>query len=408
MNMIFALPVDRIVLIKTFLYLIFVFISAYFASIETALLRFSAKKFVVDEKLKFYITFWENNPALILSCILIGTNLSCEGIGVLSNSLGINIIFSTFLLLIFGEILPKIYALTHSEKILKFGLKILLYFSKIIQPVANFFVGFSSYILSFFIGEKANEQPFLSSEELKEVISYDENVSKEEQTMYANVIELADKRIYEIMVPKEDIVAINQDSSIEEIIESLSKTKFSRVPVYKGNIDNIVGIVYTKDVTVAIQNKNLLLLNDIIREPYFVINTAKVVDILKQFRQGRHHLAIVVDEYGATVGLVTIEDIIEEIFGEIYDEYDVKEEKIFKLAQDTYIISGDETLKNVNEILNTNFVDEEVVTFSGYIITRLGYVPQKGFKINLENLEVEIIDSTNKVINKIKVRVLNK
>jgi CBS domain containing-hemolysin-like protein len=406
--MIFALPVDRIVLIKTFLYLIFVFISAYFASIETALLRFSAKKFVVDEKLKFYITFWENNPALILSCILIGTNLSCEGIGVLSNSLGINIIFSTFLLLIFGEILPKIYALTHSEKILKFGLKILLYFSKIIQPVANFFVGFSSYILSFFIGEKANEQPFLSSEELKEVISYDENVSKEEQTMYANVIELADKRIYEIMVPKEDIVAINQDSSIEEIIESLSKTKFSRVPVYKGNIDNIVGIVYTKDVTVAIQNKNLLLLNDIIREPYFVINTAKVVDILKQFRQGRHHLAIVVDEYGATVGLVTIEDIIEEIFGEIYDEYDVKEEKIFKLAQDTYIISGDETLKNVNEILNTNFVDEEVVTFSGYIITRLGYVPQKGFKINLENLEVEIIDSTNKVINKIKVRVLNK
>lgn len=408
MNMIFALPVDRIVLIKTFLYLIFVFISAYFASIETALLRFSAKKFVVDEKLKFYITFWENNPALILSCILIGTNLSCEGIGVLSNSLGINIIFSTFLLLIFGEILPKIYALTHSEKILKFGLKMLLYFSKIIQPVANFFVGFSSYILSFFIGEKANEQPFLSSEELKEVISYDENVSKEEQTMYSNVIELADKRIYEIMVPKEDIVAINQDSSIEEIIESLSKTKFSRVPVYKGNIDNIVGIVYTKDVTVAIQNKNLLLLSDIIREPYFVINTAKVVDILKQFRQGRHHLAIVVDEYGATVGLVTIEDIIEEIFGEIYDEYDVKEEKIFKLSQDTYIISGDETLKNVNEILNTNFVDEEVVTFSGYIITRLGYVPQKGFKINLENLEVEIIDSTNKVINKIKVRVLNK
>ena len=382
--------------------------NAFFASMETALVRYSAKKILIQDKIKMYINVWETSPSLILGCTLLGTNLACGGIGVLSNSLEINVIFSTILLLVFGEVLPKIFALTNSEKMLNFGIKKLVQFSRIIHPLADFFVGFSSYILSFFIGEKSKEDPFLSSEELKEVISYDENVSKEEQTMYSNVIELADKRIYEIMIPKEDIVAIKHNASIEEVIENLSNTKFSRVPVYKDNIDNIVGIVYTKDITVAIQNKSLLLLNDIVREPYFVINTAKVVDILKQFKQGHQHLAIVVDEYGATVGLVTIEDIIEEIFGEIYDEYDIKEEKILKITEDTFVIAGDETIKNVNKMLGTNFVDDEVVTFSGYLVTRLGFVPQKGFKINLENLEVEIINSSSKVIYEMKIKKSDK
>ncbi|MFQ3675893.1 MAG: hemolysin family protein, partial [Endomicrobiia bacterium] len=376
----------------------------FFAGMETALIRYSARKILIKDKIKMYINIWETSPSLILGCILIGTNLACGGIGVLSYSLGVNVIISTILLLIFGEILPKIFALTNAEKMLNLGIKKLVQFSRLIHPLADFLSGFSSYILSFFIGEKSKEDPFLSSEELKEVITYDENVSKEEQEMYSNVIELADKRIYEIMIPKEDIVAIRHDASIEEVIESLSKTKFSRVPVYKENIDNIIGIIYTKDITVAMQNKNLLLLDDIIREPSFVINTAKVVDILKQFKQGHQHLAIVVDEYGATVGLVTIEDIIEEIFGEIYDEYDIKEEKILKITDDTFIIAGDETIKNVNEILGTNFVEDEVVTFSGYLVTRLGYVPQKGFKINLENLEVEVINSSSKVIYEMKVK----
>ncbi len=403
MNMILGQSANNIIItIKVIIYFIFVIILAYFAGIETALLRYSAKRKFINDKIKGYIEIWEKNPALILATILVGTNFACAGVGVLSNSLNINIIISTLVLLIFGEILPKMISFSNSDKILNFGIKRLVLFSKTIIPLTNFLVSFSSFILSFFIGEKSKEDPFLSSEELKELIKQDENVSQEEQKMFANVIELADKRIYEIMVPKEDIVAINSNASIEEIIEKLSNTKFSRVPVFRGSIDNIIGIVYTKDITVAMQNKSLLLLDDIIRPPYFVINTAKVVDILKQFKQGKNHLAVVVDEYGATMGIVTIEDIIEEIFGEIYDEYDVKEEKIIRLNVQDYIVMGDESLKKINDFFGSRFNDDEVVTLSGYIITKLGRMPVVGEKIILENLEIEILDTTNKVIKRVK------
>ncbi len=395
-----------IFIIKVVLYIFFVLVSGYFAGIETALLRFSASQLGLDNKVKKYITIWETNPAMLLSSILIGTNLACVGIGVLSESLNINIIYSTLLLLVMGEILPKIYSLSKPADILNFGLDKLVWFSSVVQPISNFLVNISLYITSIILAEKPYESPFLTAKELEELIKSDETVTKDEQNIYTNVISLADKRVYEIMVPKEDIVAVDYSSAMEQIIQQLSNTKYSRIPVFKDTLDNIVGVIYTKDITVAIQNKELIVIDDIIRPPYFVINTAKVIDILKQFKQGKHHLAIVIDEYGATVGLVTIEDIIEEIFGEIYDEYDIREEKVTYIGDNTFIILGDETLKNLSEFLNIDFEPTEVATLSGYIITQLGYVPKRGERIYLKNMQLEIIDADNKVIKKIKLKVI--
>jgi CBS domain containing-hemolysin-like protein len=405
MNTIYAqvLDINIEVIIKIVLYTCFVFISAFFAAIETALLKYTALKFEVKEQIKKYISVWEENPEVILGTILIGTNLACIGIGVLNTSLGLWIGWSIIILLVLGEILPKVYALTSPSFIINYGIKWLVKFSKIVSPVTNFLVNLSMYFTSIFLRIE-KETPFFTKKDIQEIVYKEESISGEEKQLYYNIIELADKRIFDIMVPKENIVAVDISWGLEEIINKLSNTKFSRIPVYKDNIDNIIGIIYTKDLVLAIQNKELLILDDFLREAYFVVNTAHVIDVLKQFKQGRHHMAIVVDEYGSTVGIVTIEDIIEELVGEIYDEYDIKEQKLKKIGVDTIIVSGDESIKSIEESLGIKLEDEGVATINGYVVTKLGIVPEIGDKFVINNLEIEILDRTKRFIKKLRIK----
>ncbi|MCX7956506.1 MAG: hemolysin family protein, partial [Endomicrobia bacterium] len=357
MNMILnqlIVEADKILyIVKIILYIFLVFICAFFASIETSLLKYTGNKFKIKNNLLSYITLWEDKPEDILSTILIGTNLACIGVGVISNSIGLWIGFSIIILLVLGEIFPKVFALLYPQLVLNLGFKKLILFSKIVSPFAKFFAGISIYFTKIFLGIE-QENPFLTKRELKKIIS-DEVIDVDEKFIYSNIIELADKKVYNVMIPKEDIVAVDASWSFEGIIEKLSNTKFSRVPVYKENIDNIIGIVYTKDLIIAMQNKEIFVLEDLLRKPFFVVSTTKVIDLLRKFKEGQYHMAIVVDEYGATVGLVTIEDIIEELVGEIYDEYDVREQKIYLLDKNTAVLSGDENIKEVDEKLNLNF-----------------------------------------------------
>ncbi len=407
MNMILGLQTDNIiVIIKIFIYIFFLISAGFFASIETALLKYSAKKFEIkNENIIKYISLWETKPEIVLGTILFGTNLICIGIGVLTKSLGIWIGFSTLLLLVIGEILPKVFALNHPQKVINYFIKELFFFSKFLYPISKFLVNISMYFINIFLGEK-QESFFVSAEEIKQLVYSINNTSKEEKILYSNMLELTDKRVYDVMVPKEEIVAVDGSASLDEIIEKLNNVKYSRIPVYRRNIDNIIGIIYTKDIILAMQNKEILLLEDFLREPYFVINTAKVIDVLKKFKQGQHHMGIVVDEYGSTVGLVTIEDIIEEIVGEIYDEYDIKEEKIKFVNNNIIVVNGDESIKNIAEIFDINFEDEGVVTIGGYIMTKLGYIPSVSEKFEINNLKIEILDATDKVIKKVRLEKL--
>lgn len=408
MNMISDFQINSIILIiKILIYIIFLISSAFFAGIETALLKYSAKKFELEnEYLKKYISLWETNPEIILGTILAGTNLVCIGIGVLTKSLDIWIGYSTLLLLIVGEMLPKIFALNNPQKVISLSIKKLFFLSKFMYPISKFLVHISMYFTNIFLGEK-KENIFISAEELRQLVYSVNDATQEEKIIYSNMLELTDKRIYDVMIPKENIVGVDGNLTLEEIIEKLNNVKYSRIPVYKGNIDNIIGIIYTKDIILAMQNKEILVLEDLLREPYFVINTAKVIDVLKKFKQGQHHMAIVVDEYGATVGLVTIEDIIEEIVGEIYDEYDIKEKKIQFINKNVLIVDGDESIKNIAEILNIQFEDEEVVTIGGYIATKLGYIPNIEEEFEIHNLKVKVLNSTDKVIKRIKIEKKN-
>jgi len=403
MNMMLELQIDKVIFFaKIIIYIFFIILSGIFAGIETALLKYSAKRLKVKEKLLPYVSMWEKNPEVILGAILIGTNLACVGVGVLSESLGILIGYSTILLLLIGELLPKIFALLNPLKFINLGIKKLFLFSKIVYPLSKFLVNISLYFTGLFLGNQ-QESPFLTADEVKDLIYQDNDITKDEKIIYSNILEIADKRVYDVMIPKEEIVAVDGTLPLEEIIEKLSSVKYSRIPVYKNNLDNIIGIVYMKDLILAMQNKEIIVLEDLLREPYFVIDTAKIIDVLKNFKQGKYHMAIVVDEYGSTVGLVTIEDIIEEIVGEIYDEYDIREEKIKFIDKNILIVSGDESIKNVAEVLGKKFDDEEVATIGGYVVTKLGYIPDIGQKIKINDLNIEILDATDKVIKKMKI-----
>jgi CBS domain containing-hemolysin-like protein len=397
------LQIDKVIFFtKIIIYTFFIILSGIFAGIETALLKYSAKRLKVKEKLLPYVSMWEKNPEVILGAILIGTNLACVGVGVLSESLGIWIGYSTILLLLIGELLPKVFALLNPLKFINLGIKKLFLFSKIVYPLSKFLVNISLYFTGLFLGNQ-QESPFLTADEVKDLIYQDNDITKDEKIIYSNILEIADKRVYDVMIPKEEIVAVDGTLPLEEIIERLSSVKYSRIPVYKNNLDNIIGIVYMKDLILAMQNKEIIVLEDLLREPYFVIDTAKIIDVLKNFKQGKYHMAIVVDEYGSTVGLVTIEDIIEEIVGEIYDEYDIREEKIKFIDKNILIVSGDESIKNVAEVLGKKFDDEEVATIGGYVVTKLGYIPDIGQKIKINDLDIEILDATDKVIKKMKI-----
>jgi len=403
MNMMLELQIDKVIFFaKIIIYIFFIISSGIFAGIETALLKYSAKRLKVKEKLLPYVSMWEKNPEVILGAILIGTNLACVGVGVLSESLGIWIGYSTILLLLIGELLPKIFALLNPLKFINLGIKKLFLFSKIVYPLSKFLVNISLYFTGLFLGNQ-QESPFLTADEVKDLIYQDNDITKDEKIIYSNILEIADKRVYDVMIPKEEIVAVDGTLPLEEIIERLSSVKYSRIPVYKNNLDNIIGIVYMKDLILAMQNKEIIVLEDLLREPYFVIDTAKIIDVLKNFKQGKYHMAIVVDEYGSTVGLVTIEDIIEEIVGEIYDEYDIREEKIKFIDKNILIVSGDESIKNVAEVSGKKFDDEEVATIGGYVVTKLGYIPDIGQKIKINDLDIEILDATDKVIKKMKI-----
>ncbi|MCX7957039.1 MAG: hemolysin family protein [Endomicrobia bacterium] len=396
-----------LVLVKIFLYATLVLMSAFFAGIETALLKYTANKVKIKDSLLSKIILWKKSPERILSTILIGTNLACIGIGVLSSSLNIWVGYSVLILLVFGEMLPKIFALSNPQKFINLGFNLLISFGNFISFFVKVLSDMSIYVSKILFGVE-NETPFITKQDLKKIINYEEGLDKEEKFLYNNIIELADKKIYEIMLPKEKIFAIDFNWTLDEIIDKLRNVKFSRVPVFKDNIDNIVGIIYTKDLILAMQNREILLLDDLIRKAYYVVQSTRVIDVLRKFKEGQYHMAIVVDEYGSTVGLVTIEDIIEEVVGEVYDEYDVEEKKIVFLDNNILIVNGSENLKTIITKLEISLSEVEgVVTIGGYVATKLGYIPQVGEKVVLDNIEIEILESTDKMIKKLKISKLN-
>ncbi|MEO0089408.1 MAG: hemolysin family protein [candidate division WOR-3 bacterium] len=318
-------------------------------------------------------------------------------------------IVSTSIIFLFGEILPKIYA-THFP--LKFSNFPLSYFKK----VSSFFTPFFQYFQKIFIFRfLPKSEPFPNKEELKTLINFgieNKELTKEEGEIIYNLIELEERRVNEIMTPRNKIFALNKELSIKEAIEKIKENPKSRIPIYESNIDNIIGVVYLKDILEVFLSYNLnppenLKLENIKKPISFVSEVQRLPAIFEELRKKGSHIALVIDEFGQISGLVTLEDFLEAIFGEITDEYDFKEELPYiKINENSYLLSGDIDLATINRLTNDALKEIDFPRLSLYLIEKLGRLPEVGDVIREKNLLFEIKEIKERKIEKVLLRIL--
>jgi len=320
-----------------------------------------------------------------------------------SRGIALAFALTTFLLLIFGEVTPKIFAISRAEGFSGFIARPLFIFSKLIHPVCLVWSQAANFISGRLIGQAYLKQPFLTEEEVRGLVSIGEKegvISKEEEQMISTVFDFGERHVNEIIIPRVDIVAVDINETSSFLDRVLKQSRHSKIPVYKERIDNILGIVYAKQYLLAPKKD----WQDLIRPVLFVPETKKIEELLLEFQSKKSYLAIVTDEHGGTSGLVTIEDILEEIVGEIQDEYDTEEKLIARIDKDTISISGKTALYDLNEELNSHFKAEESQTVGGFVIHLFGRIPKSGESIRYRNYLFTVNDVRKHRIRKITIR----
>ncbi len=314
------------------------------------------------------------------------------------NSISIIIItiILSFFTLVFGELVPKRLAMKNYEKISFATIGIIRGISIVASPFVKFLTVVTNGISKIF-GVKENEEESITEEEIKMMIDQGEEkgaIEEEERELINNVFEFNDITVSEIMRHRKDIFAVDINISNEELLQELSKEeyRYSRIPVYDETIDEIEGILYVKDVLKNINKKSFKVKN-VVKDAYFVSQNRLINEVFKELQKNKKQIAIIVDEYGGTAGLITMEDILEELVGDIYDEYDKEEKEYEKIDENTYILSGSMTIYDVNKLLNADIPDGDYDTISGYLQEKLGRIP--------EDEETPVID-TDKVTYKIE------
>ena len=316
----------------------------------------------------------------------------------------ITVILSYFTL-VFGELVPKRIAMKYAEKVAYTSVYIIKFISKLTLPFVKLLT-ISTNVISKMFGVNSEESEDITEEEIRMMINAGEEkgtIESQEKEMINNIFEFNDKIVSEIMIPRNDIFAIDMNATISGMIETLTEDdKYSRIPVYEGTVDEIKGIVYVKDLIIARKRGNTKV-KHIMKEAYYVSETKPVDELFNELRKNKKQLAIVIDEYGGTAGIVTMEDILEEIVGEIYDEYDDVEYKYEKINDTTYVFEGNVAIYDLEKILDIKVPEGDYDTLAGYLIDKIGKIPEKSEKIAYETQEA--IYKIDKVKNKRIVRV---
>lgn len=415
-----------LILIKIFSFLISFFSMIFFAGSETALTslhRIRIKRLVAEEiKVAQGFSLWLQDPNWLLTTIIIGNAVAVIFASILATSVAVDFSFLygwsqklvvgcstaivTVLILVFGEVMPKTYARENAEKISVICIEPLRWIAKLFNPLIQVIVVPANFLIQVFGGKRLKGIPLFTAREIGTLIEVGEKegaLDDEEKKMIQSILEFGETIVREVMVPRIDMECVDINDEPGEIFEKIMNMRYSRIPVYKGNLDNIIGIIYTKDLLTAWRNRELIIMEDLMRQAYFVPETKKISELLEEFRKGRMHLAVVVDEYGVTAGLVTIEDLIEEITGEILDEYDVEEKTIVKLSDGEAIVYAKEDLDKINEELGLELPDEEFDSLGGLVIDLFGRVPRAGEEINFGNLKFIVQEADRKKIIKLKI-----
>ena len=397
--------------------LICLVLSGYFSATETALSTFNKTKIKTlaekgNKKAQKVLDISEKYDRM-LSTILIGNNV----VNILSASLAtllfvrwiiettgpsVSTLVMTVIVLIFGEITPKTLAKERPEAFSMFSVSLLNFLMVILAPLTYILKKWQDTVSKVF---KAKDDEGITEEELITLVEEaeeDGNITDDESELIKSAIEFGDLEVIDIFTPRVDIFALPKEATYQEIDDAFANNAYSRLPIYDEHIDNIVGIIFYKDFYQA-EEQNFKLEN-IIKEPMYVLKHKLVKELLKDFQANKQHFAVVADEFGSVAGIVTMEDILEEIVGEIWDEYDEVFEEIKQVSENVYIISGKTNVDKVFEIFDIT-KELETVTVNGWISSELKSLPMRGPKLDVENLHSEVIKMKGKRIDSIKVTV---
>lgn len=324
----------------------------------------------------------------------------------------VTIILSYFTL-VFGELVPKRIALKKAEKISLFSVKLIYIISKIAKPFIKLLSFSTSLVLKITRNNDMDIEERVSEEEIRTLISQSQEdgcIENEEKQMIYSIFEFNDKTAKEIMTSRHDMFAVDIDDDLDEILEGVIASGYSRIPVYEDNKDNILGILYVKDLLVKAKKvgfKNINL-KTMLHDPYFVSKSIRTNELFKLLKDKKVHLALLIDEYGGIEGLVTMEDLIEEIMGDIEDEYDKTKSTITQIDDSNFIVKGYLTISEFNNKFDIDIEQGDYDTLNGYILTLLGDFPEEGREIELDNFTFLIENVNKRRIEDIRVSIKNR
>jgi len=426
------LEIDR--LFYLILLILLLFLSAFFSGSEVALFGLDKKKinnFFSDNKtIQRYLNSLLSYPRRLLISILIGNNLVNVAISIISVMLvtdisllynldinlmiGIQIVVISTLILIFGELIPKMIATKYQIGLLKVITVPLYFFSIIIHPVAELISEFIRFATSKF---KFDKKKFaINSEELADITLLSEDkikLNQNEKEIIESLTDFKDIYVFEIMTPRVDIIALSINDTIDNAIEIIVKSGHSRIPIFENSIDNIVGILHAKDLLKFNINPKLKKgtdLKSLMKRPLFVPETKKIDDLLNEFQLKKNHIAIVVDEYGGTAGIITLEDIIEEVLGDIWDEFDRSESSVNMISENVFIVNAKLTFSDFESETKLKLqLDEKIKdeSIAVYLLNYFGEIPKEQLKLELSNLRITVIEVAKKRIKKVRIELLN-
>ncbi len=395
--------------------IILLILSGFFSSAETALFSISKTKarHIAKQKGKSYklIKHMKEDPNKLLSTVLIGNNLVNVGASALATSVTINTFQSyavglatgimTFLILVFGEVLPKSIAIQNNILIARIVIYPIYLFSLIFYPIV-IFLNFLTKITG-----RIKKTPTVTEEELMtfvEVVEEEGEIKEEEKELIHKIFEFDDTNASEIMTPRADMFVIDADEELR--LEDIIKSGYTRIPVIQNKLDNVIGIINIKDLFLhQIRSNTKVDVRAIMTKPYFVPENKKLDKLLHQFKKRKHHIAIVVDEHGGVSGLITLEDALEEIFGEIRDETDKEEPHIIQRKDKEWIVLGKTDIDKINERIGMEIPDsKEYDTFSGYVLNTIGRIPKEKEEITIGPFIVTVEEMDGNRIKRYGIR----
>ena len=410
---------------------ILILLSGFFSAAEAALSAYRSnylEKLDEEKHPKTYAVLkrWLKDPNSMLTGIVIGNNV----VNILASSIATVVIVDyfgnkgssvalataimTILILIFGEISPKLMARNNSSKIAESVSVIIYVLSIILTPIVACLI-FISRLVGRILGVNMTSPQLMITEE--DIISFvnvgnaEGIIEEDEKEMIHSIVTLGETNAKEVMTPRTSMLAFEGTKTINEVWDEILENGFSRIPVYNETIDDIVGILYVKDLMEHIKNGDLNSpISEFVRTPYYVPETKSIIEILKEFRTLKVHIAMVLDEYGGVVGLVTIEDLIEEIVGEIRDEYDDEEDSFYKkIADNEYEVDAMTDIETINKDLELELpISEDYESLGGLIVTTLGRICNVGDEIEIDNIHLKVLEVDKMRVSKVFIKIMEK